>query len=134
MPWWRVSTNNKKSVEEHMLFIKDDMVIRYITGYRWGSVMINTEESESPPVILQLDGPTGDGVDMYNTSYEYDLDHLSDGWFTEIIFPDDMSSEEQEELQEVIDEDVFELEQQGWINYETECWFYGDLDIVRLEE
>lgn len=129
MSWWKVSTENKKSAWEHMLFEKDGQVIRYITGYRVGSVFLCTEESNLPPLLEQNSGPSADMVNVYDTEYEYDLDALWDGWYNDIIFPDDMPEEEREALQTVIDEDVFELEQLGWINYETECWFEGPLKI-----
>jgi hypothetical protein len=124
--WWKVSTEQKKSVWEHMLFEKDGMVIRYITGYRFGAVYLGTEDS-NPPILEQNSGPTADMVDMFATEYEYDLEGMYDGWYAETIFPDDMSEEDQEALQFIIDESVFDLEENGWILTDTECWFEGPL-------
>lgn len=133
MFWWKVSTLNKKSIEEHELWEKDDYVIRRITGFRWGAVYLKTEE-DYPPVLLQLDGPSADAVNMYATDYEYDLDYLSDGWFEDFIWPDDMPEEERERLLALWEEESYEAwEGDGWTPYETECWFYGPLEIVKNE-
>ncbi len=135
MTWWNVSTQEKKNVFEHELYQKDDWVIRRITGFRWGTVLIETED-DNPPVLNQTDGPGADAVDMYNTEYNYELNTLSDGWFEDIIFPDDMPEEERDRLMSLIDElDIYEaLEiEEGWSQYETECWFHGPLDIEQSD-
>ena len=131
MTWWTVSTEDKKSVFEHELWQKDDWVIRRITGFRWGTVLIQTED-DNPPVLDQTDGPGADGVDMYNTEYNYELDTLSDGWFEDIIFPDDMPEEEQERLQEFLDENgSYALEdEEGWSLSDTEVWVWGPLVVT----
>lgn len=122
MSWWKVETVNKKSVEEIIIFNLGDKEIRYTTGFRWGSVFL---ESETKPVL-----DATNGINMYETNYEYDLDMLNDGWFSDITFSDNISEEERQTLKEAIEEDVFSIEEDGWINTETECWFYGDLEIT----
>lgn len=122
MSWWKVETANKKSVEEIIIFNLGDKEIRYTTGFRWGSVFL---ESETKPVL-----DATNGINMYETNYEYDLDMLNDGWFSDITFSDNISEEERQTLKEAIEEDVFSIEEDGWINTETECWFYGDLEIT----
>lgn len=135
MTWWTVSTQDKKSVFEHELYQKDDWVIRRVTGFRWGSVLIETQD-DNPPELSQTDGSGDYAVDMYNTDYNYDLDSLDDGWYEDIIFPDDMPEEEQDRLMALIDElnvyNALEIEE-GWDQYETECWFHGPLDIERRD-
>ena len=134
MAWWKVSTQDKKNVFEHELWQKDDFVIRRITGFRWGTVLIETED-DNPPVLDQTDGPGADAVDMYNTEYNYDLDNLSDGWYGDVIYPDDMPEDEQERLEQLWEDESYSgWEEEGWIQYETECWFHGPLDIERDDD
>ena len=130
MTWWKVSTKEKKNVFEHELWQKDDMVIRRVNGFRWGTILIETED-DNPPVLEQTDGPGADAVDMYNTEYNYELDSLDDGWYGDVIWPDDMPDEERERLEELWEEDYYAgWEEDGWEHYETECWFHGTLEIV----
>ena len=133
MTWWTVSTQDKKSVFEHELYQKDDWVIRRVTGFRWGTVLIETED-DNPPELSQTDGPGADGVDMYNTDYNYELDNLSDGWYEDFIWPDDMEEEERDRLLALWEDESYSgWEEEGWVQYETECWFHGPLDIERDE-
>ena len=131
MTWWKVSTQEKKNVFEHELWEKDDMVIRRITGFRWGTMFIETED-DNPPVLNQTDGPGADAVDMYNTEYNYELDMLDDGWYEDFVWPDDMDEEERDRLLALWEEDSYSgWEEEGWVQYETECWFHGPLDVER---
>lgn len=133
MTWWQVSTQDKKSVFEHELYQKDEWVIRRISGFRWGTVLIETD-GNTPPVLDQNDGPSADAVDMYNTDYNYELDTLSDGWFEDFVWPDDMPEEERERLLELWEEEgSWGWESEGWDHYETECWFHGPLDIEKSD-
>lgn len=133
MTWWKVSTEEKKNVFEHELWEKDDFVIRRITGFRWGTVFVETED-DNPPALDQVDGPSADAVDMYNTEYEYELESLDDGWYGDVIYPDDMDDEERERLDALWEEESYSgWEEEGWIQYETECWFHGPLSIEKAE-
>lgn len=135
MTWWQVSTKEKKCVFEHELYRKDDFVIRRVSGFRWGTVLVNTED-DNAPVLESNSGPGADGVDMYNTDYDYELDSLDDGWYEDYIFPDDMPEDERERLLELVNElgayEALEIEE-GWEQYDTECWFHGPLDIVKSD-
>ncbi len=131
MTWWKVSTTEKKCVFEHELWQKDDWVIRRITGFRWGTILVETDD-DNPPVLEQDSGPGADAVDMYNTEYNYELDSLDDGWYGDVIWPDDMPEEERDRLEEIWDEDWSAgWENEGWDQYDTECWFHGPLEIVQ---
>ncbi len=131
MTWWKVSTTEKKCVFEHELWQKDDWVIRRITGFRWGTILVETED-DNPPVLDQDSGPSADAVDMYCTEYNYELDSLDDGWYGDVIWPDDMPEEERERLEEIWDEDWSAgWENEGWDQYDTECWFHGPLSIEK---
>ena len=134
MTFWTVSTQNKKCVEEHELWQKDDMVIRRITGFRFGTWTVETNDNE-PPVLHQTDGPSGDAINMYDYCDEnvesIELDMLDDGWYGDVIWPDDMPEDERTRLEELWEEDSYSgWEGQGWINYETECWATGPIDVA----
>ena len=132
MTWWNVKTVDKKSVEEHELWQKDDMVIRRITGFRWGAWTVETE-GDTPPVLDQNDGPGGDAVNMHNIDYEGELESLDDGWYVDIVWPDAMEESERDLLQDMQDEDAYSWEEEGWSQYETEVWFSGELEITKDE-
>ena len=130
MTWWTVSTTEKKNVQEHELWEKDDMVIRVITGFRWGTFHVETED-DSEPELDQTEGPGADAVNMYECGYTTELESLDDGWYADIIWPDDMDDEERERLQVIFDDDRYAWEAEGWYQYETECWFTGPLEITK---
>jgi hypothetical protein len=134
MAFWTVSTQEKKSVEEHELWQKGDQVIRVVNGFRWGTFSVETTD-DNPPELDQTDGPGGDAVDMYSPYGDNiestELVSLDDGWYGDIIWPDDMDELERERLQELFDDDHYGgLESEGWNQYETECWFSGPLEIT----
>ena len=136
--FYTVSTKDKKSVEEHELWQKDDLVIRRITGFRWGVWTVETNDG-TEPVLNQYSGPGGDAINMYDYYDEnvesIELEMLDDGWYSDVIWPDDMSDEERQRLEELYDEEGYSgWEEDGWINYETECWAYGPLNIEKLEK
>jgi len=131
MATWEVSTTEKKSVEEHELWQKDDMVIRRISGFRWGTWIITTEDDD-PPELDQSEGPGADSVNMYDCGYDSELVSLDDGWYGDVIWPDDMSEEERDRLDELWEEEGYSgWEEEGWVQYETECWAAGPLEITK---
>ena len=139
MAWWKVKTLDKKSVEEHEFWQKGDIVIRRITGFRWGTWNVKTEEDE-PPEFELVAMPTGstdeDSVEMNSIDYEGELESLDDGWYEDIIWPDDMldDEDEQDRLIELWEEDGYNgWEEDGWSQYETEVWFWGPLEITKDE-
>lgn len=132
MTEWEVSTTEKKNVEEHELWQKGDMVIRRITGFRWGTFIVTTDNDEKPDLELS-DAPWGPCVNMWECGYESELEIMDDGWFSQIIWPDDMPEEECDRLESLWDEDSYEgWEEEGWIQYETQAWFSGALEIKKL--
>jgi hypothetical protein len=134
MATWKVSTTQKKSVEEHELWKKDDMVIRIINGFRWGTWTVETEDDELPE-LDQSEGPSADSVNMYDCGYDSDLISLDDGWYFDIIWPDDMDDDERQRLEEIWNADGYEgWEAEGLTQYETECWASGPLEITKEED
>ena len=126
MTTWVLTTAEKKSVEEIEIWTKDGQTIKRITGFRWGTVYCESDERPD----IDLDNP--DGLDVFSTGYDFELDNLDDGWYAEVEYPDDMTEEEQQRLDELWEEDSYDgWESNGWINDETETWFYGPLNLEK---
>ena len=137
MAFWRVSTQDKKSVEEHEHWTKDGVTIIRVNGYRWATYTVETEDDNPPEFELKAT-PFGsdalDSVDMNNCGYDSELEMLDDGWYSDWHFPDDFDEELAEEIQEGWDEDSYEyMESNGWYNDDTEVWVWGPLDIEMVE-
>jgi len=142
MATWHVSTLEKKSVEEHEFWEKDGQTIIRITGFRWGSWIVTTND-DTEPVFKRVRNPLGDenedSVDMYNLSDENiidsELESLDDGWYDSVEYPDDMDEEQQEHMDELWLEDSYSgWESEGWIQTETECWVSCDLKVEKVDK
>ena len=61
-----------------------------------------------------------------------ELYEMSDGWYGDVEYSDNITEEEREAIQEGIDENSSYdyLESQGWSNDENEAWLYGPLEIT----
>jgi hypothetical protein len=139
MAIWRVSTYYKKSCEEHEYYYKDGQTIVRKTGFRWGSFIVVTDD-DNPPEFEFDYVPGGDGrldsINMYdccvNNIVNSDLEHMSDGCWEDIEFPEDMDDEEQERLTELFEEySIYEVleENEGWSQNDTEAWVWGPILI-----
>lgn len=137
MTTWKVSTQEKKSVTEIEIWQKEDKKIQRVTGFRWGSVFVTTDDDDDecePPELEQSEGPDDNAVNMYDCGYDTELDCLDDGVYSDFIFSDNMSEEEKERMLEIWDEEPYSSwENDGWYNVETECWFSGPLDIEKVD-
>lgn len=135
---WYVETSEKKSVEEHELWQKNDMVIRRITGFRWGAWTVTTSD-DNPPEFVFDSGPAADAC---NINEEWpdnvegvELDSMDDGWYSDIIWPDDMPEEERDRLEELFEDEHYDgWEGDGWVNYDTEAWIRGDIKIEKVDD
>jgi hypothetical protein len=95
-------------------------------------------DGDEPPKFERVAMPTGssdeDSIEMNSIDYEGELESLDDGWYAEIIWPDDMEEAERTRLEELWDKDEYNgWENDGWSNYETEVWFWGPLEITKDE-
>jgi hypothetical protein len=135
-----VSTNIKKSVEEHEFWEKDQETIIIVKGYRWGSWNVTTSDKNEPDFV-RVHNPLGPesllSIDMNsccdNNIVDTDLISLDDVWYSDIIYPDNFTELEREYMDELLDKDGSEgWEQEGWIQTETECWVHGDLSIEKV--
>lgn len=135
---WQVSTAEKKSVEEHEHWVKDGQLIVRVSGFRWGTWIVTTEDDNPPEFDLEPcpgGSDASDSVDMYNCGYDSELVSLDDGWYGDVRFPDDMPEEEQERLLELWDEEYYDgWEGEGWSQTDTECWVWGELTIEKDED
>ena len=124
MTTWALTTKTKKNAVEKQFWYKDGRVIIREEGYRWGKFYC--ESDERPDVDLA----NPDGYELGDSEYDWELDNLDDGCWADWTFPDDMTEEEQEEIQEAWEEDFYEgMEALGWSNDDTEYWFYGELEL-----
>ena len=97
MTTWVLKTLEKKSVEETEFWTKDGQTIKRITGFRWGTVYCESDERPD----IDLTNP--DGLEVFATDYDFELDSLDDGWYGDVEYPEDMSDEERERMDELWD-------------------------------
>lgn len=133
MTIWKVANSHKKMCEEREIWTKDDKTIIRITGFRWGTFTIETNNGE-PPEDIDPENP--DGINMYdyfsdNADNGAELESMDDGCYLDYEF-NGIDEEEQEELQAAMEDDHYQyLEGDGWYNSETEAWLYGPLEITK---
>lgn len=145
MAMWTVKTYHKKNVSEveHWVRRKGEGRLTVNNGYRWGEWTVETSD-DNPPEFEYTEVPGGDGkkdsINMldceYNNIESCELVSMDDGgcWY-DIEF-EDLTEEEEEELQEFIDENsIYELEERDddWYNDETEWWIWGPIEITNDE-
>ena len=127
MATWELSTEYKKNAIEVQLWYKDGVTIKRIEGYRWGTFYC--ESDERPDIDLRNEG---EGYEL--ADYDWELDSLDDGCWAEWEYPDSVSAEEREKIEEAWDNEWYEgMEALGWSNDDTEYWFQGPLKLVNRD-
>lgn len=136
MAVWRVSPADKKSIEEHEFWSKDGFQITRITGWRTGSWLVTTSDDSKPQFERNEDGAIDMNCCSGNNIEECEMEETWDGWYGDIVWPDDFDDEEeQERLTELWDEESYDgWEGEGWIQTDTEMWVWGDLEVEKVEE
>jgi hypothetical protein len=134
MKEWTVSTMERKTVEEHTHWTKAGIKLVQISGYRSGKWIVQTQDTIEP-VFQREPCPFGsadaDSVDMYNNGYETELVSLDDGWFDDWEFPATFSEDERAGILKGWESGSFSfMENEGWVNSETQCWVWGELEIT----
>lgn len=140
MAQWKVTPKDKKSVEEHELWEKDGTAIRRITGWRSGTWIVTTSDDNEPQferTNVPFGSPDEDSIDMNFCSgdniEDCEMEETWDGWYSDVIWPDDMENEERERLEELWEEDSYEAwQEEGWQQTDTEMWVWGDLNIEKI--
>ena len=128
MATYKITNLHKKSAVERQFWIKDGFTVIKDEGFRWG---VWTCESDQKPEI-DLNNP--DGYELMNSDYDWEMEEMLDGNWVDWTFPGDMDEEERERIQALWDEDYFEgLENDGWVNDETEHWIYGPIRLENLD-
>lgn len=126
MAVWSVKPQWKKSIIERQEWTKDGNTFIYETGWRWGEFHVYTDE-DNPPEIEP-------GVDIYDCGYDTELIETTDGCWDEYDF-DGCDDETVEFLEQFFDEgnSVFDLEEHGWYNGDTEMIIDCEMDIEMIE-
>jgi hypothetical protein len=124
MAVWILKTLHKKSAVEKQFWCKDDKVIIREEGYRWGEFYCESDEQP------EIDLDNADGYNLSESDYDWELTSLDDGCWADWTFPDDMTEEEQAEIETAWDEDYFDgMEELGWTNNDTEYILQGPLEL-----
>jgi hypothetical protein len=128
MAVWSVKPEWKKSIIERQYWSKPGSAghITYEIGWRWGEFHVTTDD-DNPPEIEA-------GVDIYSCGYESELVECTDGCWeeSEIDVPDE---EERARLEEFLEENsILDLEEEGWVNDETEMIIDCDLIIEKVSD
>lgn len=138
MAIWRVSNCTPRSIAEREIWTHPDKgeIVREIL-FTSGAYLVVTED-DNPPEFEREAVPGGDGaedsVDMNFCGYETQLIGLEGGCKLLITWPDDLGSEERQQLTDAWDEGMHEAwEEEGWELDDTEVWFWDDLNIELLE-
>ena len=141
MATWNVSTYYKKSCQEVEHWVRREGKGRITTtnGFRFGEWTVETDD-DNPPEFEFTEVPGGNGLkdsinmldSEYNNIESVELIEMFDGgcWY-DVDF-EDLTEEEEEEIQEFIDENsIYELEERedSWYNDETEWWIWGPIEI-----
>jgi hypothetical protein len=124
MTTWILTTNEKKNVVEIEFWHKDGKTIKRSTGFRWGKVYC---ESDDKPDI-DLENP--EGISVFDSGYDFELDSLDDGCWVDVEYPEDMDDEERERMDTLWDEESYDgWEGEGWSQDDCETWFHGPLSL-----
>jgi hypothetical protein len=124
MPY-KVSNLEKKRVTEIEIWKKGDQYLKRTHGWRWGYWLIEDR--------AELDDYDPEaGIDM--NLLDGELLELDDGQYEEWEYPQGMSAEDQEALEQAWEEDWHEgITNLGWEEWETEVWVTGPLEITEVQ-
>jgi hypothetical protein len=124
MATWVLTTEEKKNVVEIEFWTKDGHTIKRSTGFRWGTVYCESDERPD----IDLANP--DGLEVFATDYDFELDNLDDGCWVDVEYPEGMTQEEQDRMDELWDQEGYDAwEGEGWSQDDTETWFHGPLSL-----
>ena len=124
MPY-KVSNLEKKRVTEIEIWKKGDQYLKRTHGWRWGYWLIEDR--------AELDDYDPEaGIDM--NLLDGELLELDDGQYEEWEYPQGMSAEDQEALEQAWEEDWHEgITNLGWEEWETEVWVTGPIEITEVQ-
>jgi hypothetical protein len=124
MAMWKITPKYKKSVVEKSFWTKGDKTIINEIGWRWGEVVIETEDDEIPD------------IDEDTNLFDFEIvDFSSDDGCWEDNEYIGFTDEEQETMEEFLTENsTFDLESEGWVPVETELYMTCEVDIERVDD
>jgi hypothetical protein len=124
MATWILKTLHKKNAVEKQFWYKDGKVIIREEGYRWGEFYCESDEQP------EIDLDNADGYNLSESDYDWELTSLDDGCWADWTFPEDMTEEEQAEIETAWEEEYFEgMEELGWSQDDTEYILQGPLEL-----
>jgi len=124
MATWILKTLHKKSAVERQFWYKDGKVVIREEGYRWGEFYCESDEQP------EIDLDNADGYNLSESDYDWELTSLDDGCWADWTFPEDMTEEEQAEIESAWEEEYFEgMEELGWSQDDTEYILQGPLEL-----
>ena len=124
MATWILKTLHKKSAVEKQFWYKDGKVIIREEGYRWGEFYCESDEQP------EIDLVNPDDYNLSESDYDWELTSLDDGCWADWTFPEDMTEEEQAEIESAWEENYFEgMEELGWSNNDTDYILQGPLEL-----
>ena len=131
---WIIKTHHKKCILERQFWSNNEKDIVKRTIWRSGSWKITTNDSQIPNWVF-TNTPGGDeakdSVDIYSYPGNFDDAELIETWDggIEVEWPDDIDDKEKSRLESIIEEDIFELEEEDWFHEDTEMWIWGPIEI-----
>lgn len=125
---WRIEPRDKKCIVDVTKFVKvlkngKKLYVEEQVGYRWGHADVEEDPTESYQK-LQAEGKPLCVNDFGIIDWSY-----SDGCWSDKVGVYDLS-----EAQQKLIEEAWTLEEAGWESYDGETLFYGELDIINLDE
>ena len=128
MATWSITNLHKKNAVERQFWVKDGITVTKDGGFRWGTW--TCESDEKPDIDLK----NPDGYEVLFGDHDWEMQDMNDGCWVEWTFPADMDEEEQERIQELWEENWYEgMEDDGWVNDETEHWIYGPILLTNVD-
>ena len=125
MATWKLTTQYKKSAVERQFWYKDGKVVIREEGYRWGEFYCESDEQP------EIDLVNPDDYNLSESDYDWELTSLDDGCWSDWTFPEDMTEEEQAEIEAAWEENYFEgMEELGWSNDDTDYILQGPLELL----
>lgn len=128
MALWKVEPTWKKSIIERSFWTKGHKTVINEIGWRWGSFTIETEGDDPPEIEAD--------IDLFHANFTLVDFETSDGCWEENEY-EGFGDEEEEELDERLSSgelSVYELEEEGWVNHESELFIQCDVEITKIEE
>jgi hypothetical protein len=124
MATWILKTLHKKNAVERQFWYKGGKVVIREEGYRWGEFYCESDEQP------EIDLDNADGYNLNESDYDWELTSLDDGCWADWTFPEDMTEEEQSEIETAWEEEYFEgMEELGWSQDDTEYILQGPLEL-----